>query len=150
MNLDEIRAFAATLEKKELPYEGDRPYTTRYIVRKTDAGSVYLQNIHREDLDPALHGHPWRWMRTTILHGGYWASCGAFHNETLSVHPDRRFGCGSSYEMGSSQVHRITEVQPDTWTLLFVGPKRDDWGFWVEGRGFVPWQQRFKERGVKT
>lgn len=149
MNLAEIRAFAALLESKELPYEGDTPYTTRYIVRKTDAGSVYLQNIHREDRDPAMHSHPWVWMRTTVLHGGYQADRGTIHDGELQRHLPRYFRVGDSYEMSSNQVHVITAVSPDTWTLLFVGPKHDEWGFWIGGRGLVPWRERFKERGVR-
>ncbi len=149
MNLIDIKAFAASLESKELPSEDGTPYTTRYIVRKTDAGSVYLQNIHRADLDPAMHNHPWRWMRATILHGAYVQERGAVVGNQYCRLPTMHGREGYSYEMAEHDLHRIVQVERDTWTLLFVGPKRDNWGFWVEGRGWVPWQQRFEERGVK-
>lgn len=158
MNLTDIETFAATLESKELPYEGDRPYTTRYTVRKTAAGSVYLQNIHREDLDPAPHNHPWTFMCATVLHGGYrqWRGVAPDprpempHWEWLENYEPQIVRPGASYTLGERDFHRIVAVEPDTWTLIVVGPKRDEWGFFVEGHGFVPWRERFEERGVKT
>jgi hypothetical protein len=36
--------------------------------------------------------------------------------------------------------HRIVHVEPDTWTLILMGPKRQTWGFFT-ALGFVNWRE---------
>jgi hypothetical protein len=55
---------------------------------------------------------------------------------------------GAARHMRAGDVHRIKHVLPDTWTLFMVGPKQSSWGFYVEGRGMVPWRERLAERGI--
>ncbi len=36
--------------------------------------------------------------------------------------------------------HRVLRLHGDTWTLFLTGPRRDDWGFLVDGE-HVPWKK---------
>ena len=128
------------------------PYLTRLRVVATPWFGVYLHRIHREDWDRALHSHPWSFS-SVVLRGGY--------REQL-----RERGCtplipGAGYAPVATHwrrplrprifprdaVHRIDEVLPNTWTLVLVGRRRDDWGFYVPGRGLVPWATYLREQG---
>ena len=111
--------------------------------------SVYLHNIHRADLDEALHSHPWDWSHTTILWGGYYEERGVLMPDgDLAYYPSAYLHMGAARRMRAGEVHRIKRVLPDTWTLFMVGPKRSSWGFYVEGRGMVPWRERLAESGI--
>lgn len=53
---------------------------------------------------------------------------------------DVKRGVGSVAFRSHNDRHRIVSVEPDTWTLVILGPKRQSWGFFTEG-GFVPWRE---------
>jgi hypothetical protein len=36
--------------------------------------------------------------------------------------------------MSLNRAHRVIAIEPNTWTLLLVGPKRQDWAFYVHDR----------------
>lgn len=156
MKLDDIRALAETLPARHIHGEDGSPYLSRYKLygwMPTDQVdtpmSCYLHNIHRHDLDEALHSHPWTWTQTTCLWGGYNEERGILRDDGLRRLTDRTLFPGRSLYMGADDLHRISHVLPDTWTLFLVGPKRQSWGFFVEGRGLVPWRERLAERGVE-
>lgn len=157
MRLDDIRALAATLPVRHIIGEDKTPYLDRYRLhgwmpdnQELTPCSVYLHNIHRADLDDALHSHPWEWSQTTVLHGGYRQSVGHLrHDGILTLGGDHWLPAGAGYHHHPGFVHRISEVLPDTWTLFMVGPKTASWGFYVDGRGLVPWRERLAERGLE-
>lgn len=157
--LEDIQALAKTLPIRRIPDPaGD--YMERYQLHGfmpfhpvLTPCSVYLHHIKRADEDPALHSHPWEWTQTMVLHGGYMEERGELIDagtpvERLVTFMDRELGPEQSALMTHNSFHRIKEVQPDTWTLFFTGPKRHSWGFYVEGRGVVNWRDRLKERGL--
>lgn len=128
------------------------PMLTRYRLIQTPAFGLYVHHWHRPDADRDVHDHPWRFA-TLVLRGGY--------TEILADNPaggrvaDRlaRRRPFSLHVMPRDRAHRVIAVRPSTWTLLLVGPKRQDWGFYVPnvpllanrgrnayGRHFVAWQ----------
>ena len=156
MKLQAIHDLAATLPVRHLHAEDGSLYLSRYKVHgwmpdnQIDVPcSVYLHNIHQADRDEAPHSHPWAWSQTTILSGGYREQRGFLKPDgSLLWIPSQSLHEGSANEMGAESVHRIEQVFGETWTLFMVGPKRSSWGFYVEGRGMVPWRERLAERGI--
>lgn len=156
MKLDDIRALAATLPVRHIVGEDGTPYLSRYSLhgwmpdnQVVTPCSVYLHHIHRADSDEALHSHPWEWSQTTVLHGGYLQTVGYLKpSGSLVVAGDVHVLAGAGWNFEPGFMHRITGVWPDTWTLFMVGPKTASWGFYVEGRGLVPWRERLAERGL--
>ena len=127
----------AFLEALDIGADGD-PYLDRLRIVQTPWFGLYLHHIHRADRDRDPHDHPWAFT-SLILAGGY----------VEQVYPDKasprgafvrhrgRFSVGT---MRRRQAHRITKTTGLVWTLVLVGPRRADWGFWPEGQ-FVPWRQ---------
>lgn len=167
--LEDIQALAKTLPIRKIP-DPQGGYMDRYQLHGfmpfhpiTTPCAVYLHNILRADEDPALHSHPWEWTCTMVLHGGYLEKRGEvvvddqphvdslprLSHQKLERLSSRALIVGTSALMTGNSVHRIASVEPDTWTLFFTGPKRSSWGFFVEGRGMVPWRERLRERGLE-
>lgn len=144
---------------RRLPRE-DRPYLDRYSVReqKPKGGGgwrVYLHHIMSHDTE--LHNHPYRWSFALVLRGSYTERY--FDREpALPPHADldqlERFGFVKRRRIRwfnwipASRYHQIEKLHGDVWTLFFAGPKLPSWGYWVRGRGHVPFLQRNAERGI--
>lgn len=117
--------------------EGD-PYLDRLRIVQAPWFGIYLHHIHRPDRDRDPHDHPWAFW-SLILAGGY----------IERVWPDKT-DPGTSYRrvrnrwspghLGRRQAHIITHIDGPLWTLVLTGPRRSDWGFWVDG-DFVPWRK---------
>lgn len=101
--------------------------------------SIRLHHICEPDQDRHNHDHPWH-ARTIVARGGYdedriveFTSDGA-----VTATFERRAGDTATLRFG--EYHRITSVQPDTWTIFITGRYRGIWGFLVDGVK-VPWRQ---------
>ncbi len=106
--------------------------------------SLLLHYFARGDDDQALHDHPWD-FRTTILIGGYrehlppldWMPTtvdGALGPQWDLRHEYRR--AGETLGHLSTDLHCVTAVTPNTWTLVRTGPRVRPWGFHPPG---LPW-----------
>lgn len=122
----------------------DDPYMDRLCIVRTPFASLYLHHIHREDTDPDPHDHPWAFASLVL--------CG-WYQET--VWPDkrvhlrttvRRRGQFSLRRLDRDAAHKITAISGPLWTLVLTGPRRGDWGFWVNGR-FAPWREYLGAHG---
>lgn len=108
-------------------------FMRRYKLVRTRFGNIYLHHILRSDEDLCLHDHPWSFI-TIILRGGYREVMrhGTFWRRpgTLLIRPART-------------AHRI-EVDRPAWSLVLVGPKWREWGFFTKHgwRKFAPGQAR--------
>lgn len=143
----QLSKYAERFPKRVIRNEQGDPYLTRYRIFGWMPGdqeqfpfSVYLHHIHRPDDDEALHSHPWDWAVSLVLAGGYL--------EELPGGETVERTSGSVRTLRHDDYHRITEVLDDTWTMFLVGRKIRSWGFWVPGRGHVPWRDRLRERGI--
>lgn len=118
--------------------DGD-PYLDRLRLIQTPWFGVYLHHIHRPDRDPAPHDHPW-WFASLVLAGGY----------VEAVVPDKQAPGGGYFmrdrkrwslrRLTRRNAHIIVSITGPLWTLILVGPDRDQWGFWPGGH-YVPWRQ---------
>lgn len=129
-----------TLNSRFLIGKPGNPMMQRWRLIQTPLFGIYVHFIYREDLDPVPHDHPWRFW-SLVLRGGY----------DEEYHPDAR-QIGHSRQQSHARwsrhgfplgaAHRITAVQPQTVTLVFVGRKLRTWGFydWRRGNAFVDWR----------
>lgn len=121
-----------------IPCENGLAYLARLRIIQTPWFGIYLHDIYEPDADRDPHNHPWSFI-SIVLRGHY--------TERLYEHPappteyveqtHRRF---SAHRMGRRSAHRITEAAPGLKTLILVGPRRSNWGFFTPS-SFVPWQQ---------
>jgi hypothetical protein len=155
MTLKLIHWLASKLQRRDICGEDGTLYLQRFRVLGWMPGSswrlpfsIYLHRFARADLDDAPHSHPWAWAFSLVLHGGYleMRANGADRSERSW----RWLMPLSMNWLWSDTYHVVTTIKPETWTLFIVGPKAKSWGFWVAGRGHVPWRERLAERGIQA
>lgn len=107
------------------------PYLIRWWLRReSDAGSIYLHQILRDDDDRALHDHPWD-STSIILRGAL-----------REVLPDgeRLLRPGSITSRTAEDAHRLVIHEGPVWTLFITGARRREWGFHCP-RGWRHWKE---------
>lgn len=116
-------------------------YLRRLYVLRTPWFGYMIHWIAREDWDrDALHDHPWTFFRY-ILKGGYTESVAwAVSDTDLSTPIDLEHRACTFSKFPDGAFHRITSVKPGTVSIVFTGPKRNAWGFFVPGKGKVGWR----------
>lgn len=107
----------------------ERPYLERYFAGYTDDGGQWW--YHRflcADAERHLHTHPW--TGTAVL------LCGSYKEHLRPPGTDgaldrfRYFSVGHVNQIFPNTLHRIVEVQPNTWTMLHIKPGREPtWKF---------------------
>lgn len=112
------------------------PYLDRLRIIQTPWFGIYLHRIHRPDHDPDPHDHPWSFV-SLRLSGHYIEEIRPDKQDPSGNLVRTRFRGTISY-MPRQSAHRIIDVHGVLWTLVFVGPRRGDWGFWPDGK-FVHW-----------
>jgi hypothetical protein len=155
----------------------EKPYLQRYFARSTGDYDIWFHRFLSADGDRFVHSHPFEFY-TTVLCGGYteeWVSTNGdrglrireprgdtkllvlsalcimdkkFQNAAIEDSPSFR-------KVGLYDWHRIVEVQPDTWTVLFVDKRRlktwhfmgDDGAITTEMASARDWYKNFKPRG---
>jgi len=160
MKLRLIHWVAARLPRRDILAEDGRVYLERYRVFGWMPGSswrgpsLYLHRFRLPDQDTALHNHPWPRAVSLVLAGGYTEErlLGTMSDElggTGSVIGQRRLRPGHLNIIRERDYHRVSELHGnETWTLFAAWPRTRSWGFWMPGRGHVPWRDRLRERGI--
>lgn len=124
------------------PYGSDQAQNEldRHTAKYNWLPSVRIHHILREDLDRALHDHPWN-ARTIILDGWYKEDRLMPDGSTQTFY---RFEGGTA-GLKHGEYHTITEVSKGgVWTLFFTWEWKGDWGFLVDGVK-VPWKEYCSE-----
>lgn len=126
----------------------DELYLRRlYIFRMPWLGLMLHQIKGPDDARDGLHSHPWKLgpfsFFAVVLAGGYredYAEIPDSKHHLLNVKSRvrRRF---RPFVFKSNEVHAIREVDAGTVTLCLALPRHSGWGFWVTGKGIVPWQE---------
>lgn len=139
--------------------DGHIPYLDRYSVRKqgpsgTNAWRAYLHHFLAPDAE-GHHNHPQAWSFSIVLWGSYTEEVLTFECAmTGPVVRTRRVRWFNWIPDG--KYHRITELHPGrggrgVWTLFVCGPLTGrGWGYWIPGRGHVPFEQRNAEIAAHT
>lgn len=108
---------------------------------------IYLHRFHQDDEAGPLHSHPFSWMVSLILLGGYreermTSEVNASADQQLVRCIERReYRPGDLNVMTSDTFHRVDLLEGEAWSLFIVGDRTADWGFWdrVTGR-FTHWR----------
>lgn len=109
------------------------PYLSRWwVVPRNPTFNVYLHHILQDDMDGALHDHPWD-NTTIVLKGGY------IEHTTDGFHIRR---AGDVIHRKAEDLHRLTVGTGEAWTLFLTGAWKRSWGFqcgerWVDWRDYV-------------
>jgi hypothetical protein len=123
-------------------YEPTTVYLKRLRIVQTPWFGVLLHWIYLPDRDRDAHDHPWPFA-SFIVRGGYKEEVSAAvtdqYGRWLGGEPymrkHRRF---SWHRTGLNMVHQITALKDRTVTLLLVGPRVREWGFYTNA-GWVQW-----------
>lgn len=126
-------------------------YMIRYIVFKSDWMCLYIHRFLRSDRD-VHHDHPWNFL-TYIISGSY---------EEEMLNPKTGVTIKTTRKQGSvarrkfSDAHKVLlrrswvphDCKDAPLTICLMGPRRQDWGFWVDNPGYlvpahkkVPWRE---------
>jgi len=102
---------------------GGKPYLVRVYLGHWRGWRLYLHRFVSRDAERWVHDHPFD-GRSLVLSGGYVEE--VLH--TLSAEPVR-YRRRWFNAVPAHKLHRIVEVEPDTWTLFHHGPHKHGWGF---------------------
>lgn len=124
-------------------YQHGQVYLQRwYVVPRNDCMNVYLHRFYMSDDDRGLHDHRGD-NRSWLLEGSYLEHLGFRQDDgTLRTSPMPEWRkTGEVITRKAEHMHRVELIdnRPVT-SLFFIGPTTRDWGFWCDGRGWVPWQ----------
>jgi hypothetical protein len=116
----------------------DSIHFVRYVLFRTPWGGIQIHKFVREDEERHLHNHP-RKFWTLVLIGGYREE---FRRLRFTCKEWREWASGTWHPFELESQHKIVKLfRVPTWTLVVVGPKRQEWGFYTDtfGRssGFV-------------
>ncbi len=115
-------------------------YILRLHVLKTPWFALCLHWLNKPDPDPHMHDHPVTFL-SLILRGGYTELRQDWEDWTPRVQVNRFWNW-----IRASTLHTIFDVEPGTMTLCLMGPKTQEWGFYVAGRGKVYWKHYYAEQ----
>lgn len=96
---------------------------------------VFLHKMEAPDPGLDLHDHPW-WFSSLIVRGGYCEVRAQGRRPNVMFGRQRR----RLKSLRLDECHRINQLlRVPTWTLVLHGPKRWEWGFYVDGE-WIPWK----------
>jgi hypothetical protein len=130
--------------KRRLIGSGDDVYLDRTYVIQTPLFGVLFHRIHRPDNQRDLHDHPWSFF-SIVLRGWYEEDVPHECDEPNCLYAlttRRRTVRWFNFKRAEDR-HSIRFVsRRPVWTLVFTGPKRRTWGFWIDsGTKFVKWTE---------
>jgi hypothetical protein len=157
----------------------DSPYLQRFyagkFVNQIGECDLWFHRFLSADGDEHLHWNPMN-MRSVVLCGSYheeYMDDGAKKERTIfpgdasrnflinfcakakAGHPMRKIPCGYR-DIGMHDIHRIAQVEPETWSMLLVEPERVPvWGF-IDDNGAIEtrptsgrdWWKNYNPRGM--
>lgn len=113
-------------------------YLERWQVGFRNWFSIKLHRIWRKDFGRELHDHPWNFT-SFIMTGGY-----REHLYRDGRHQHKRTRPFQLVCRTMADRHRIDEIFDPCWTLVVCGPRRKDWGFWLDDDTWIPHTQYLK------
>lgn len=119
-------------------------YMERFQLFAFEHFSARLHHIVREDRDRHLHDHPWDFV-SIVLQGGYVEARPYEASDPLWI-GEQEVVCEVSRvapciaHRRALDRHKITSVDPGTWTFFLTGPYKNKWGFFTP-KGKVPYRE---------
>lgn len=111
---------------KEIVSKRGEVHFRRYRLLQTPWFAIYIHQICRsdEDLDP--HDHPWDYQ-SVILEGCYLEDSRLAPN--FKAQPVQKYYSGDVIKHKAADVHKITLVSKEVWTLVFTSGREREWGY---------------------
>ena len=147
---ESMMALTAKMPMKEIIINGE-VYLQRYFAHQlADGTQVWYHRFLRNDSEQHLHSHPWS-ARSKILIGSYIEES---RSEAGDFNVSQKYFAGDANNIWYDTIHRIVEVEPDTWTLMIVSPGRKSTWHFIETDGTktemptspFEWHQDFQPR----
>lgn len=105
----------------------DEDYLQRYYVGQNEHGDQdWLHRFLRSDSERHLHSHPWH-ADSTILCGWYVEQVRKENGTTVET----EWHEGDVNTITPGRIHRIVDVQPNTWTHMRVYAGREPSWFFI-------------------
>ncbi len=150
MNHEQLMLITSTMPMKTIEV-GGQPYLERYYIGTLPNGDQeWLHRFLRADSEPHLHSHPWD-ADSTIL-------CGLYCEEVQRSNGHKfRFwhNEGMHNIITCDKLHRIVDVNPNTWTHMRVYAGRELVWYFIDDNGDktemktspIDWWKDCKPRG---
>lgn len=120
----------------------DGLYLRRLRIVQTPLFGVYLHEMHAPDSDRDFHDHPFNFV-SLVLKGGYRELLQDSRTDPHAAQGVRtvEYGRWSVHRMRTTQGHRIIALKDNpTYTLVLVGRRLQNWGFWTRA-GWIQWDK---------
>ena len=111
----------------------DSDYIRRLHLVKTPWFAVCLHWFKKPDPEAHLHDHPVSFL-SLVLRGGYTEE--RYRDHVVRTEEHRWWNWVTA---NRDTHHAIRRIEPGTLTLVFMGPKRQEWCFHTE-KGLVHWK----------
>jgi hypothetical protein len=105
-------------------------YLRRLRIIQTPLFAVYLHFIFEVDNDQDPHDHPINFV-SIVLHGGYSEQV-YYDQSNLNKHFFQTHSVFSVHKMPKKWAHQIIKIRKKTVTLLLIGRRSRQWGFWTK------------------
>lgn len=92
---------------------------TRFFLFRSKWFNVYLHQLYAPTWHPDCHDHPWSFL-AVLLKGGY--------VERLNGRDHSRRP-GSILWRPAETSHNVITPNGTSWSVIFTGPKKREWGF---------------------
>lgn len=114
-------------------------YITRTLLPRIGKRRVILHRIHRADADAEHHDHPWSEATFYVLTGGYTEErIDPMPGMPINVWLTRKLRPGDTNRLTRRTFHRITSVEPNTWTIGIVGERVQGYSFRMKDGTTIP------------
>lgn len=128
---------------KRDPYLHIDDYMERYWLIKRRwwlPFSIRVHHILRSDDDRHLHDHPWLNI-SIVLRGGYFEVTPKTQIcNCTPLDPVWRKRGSIVFRLPSTRHRLVVQPGDDVWSLFIMGPKVQDWGFYLDDGSKVLWQ----------
>ena len=134
----------AFMQRFEIPNldNPEETYLTRWRIIQTPWFAFYLHRMDGPDSRETLHDHPWNFL-SVVLRGGYIERVPPRAWEALLrpawLMPERRRVRFFNAKRAEGLHYIESLLRVPTWTFLFVGRRRRQWGYVDYVDGEVAW-----------
>lgn len=110
---------------KEIVSKYGHVHFRRYRLLQTPWFAIYIHQICKSDEDADPHDHPWN-FQSFILEGSYTED---YWNQPEYIRQIKQHYMGDVIKHHAEDVHKITLVSQEVWTLVFTSGREREWGY---------------------
>jgi len=133
-----MNIFSAIIRKlflvKEIVSKKGELHFRRYRLLQTPWFAIYIHHICRSDEDTDPHDHPWH-FQSFMLSGSYMEMSRLYPNFNAIYY--QHFHEGDVIKRHAEDVHKITLMTPEVWTLVFTSGREREWGYRLNGEAWI-------------